>query len=106
MTSAHGVMSGVEKSNEVRLTLEWYVSLFLCQVASAVKTPANSCLLCLQVHQMVLQYMDKCSLSAQEQAMLDLKEANKAEMAAATPAGPSSAPSRSPAQPQGTQRFS
>ncbi len=53
---------------------------------------------------MVMQYMDKCSLSAQEQAMQDLKEANKAEMAASTPAGPSSTPSRAPAQPQGMHR--
>ena len=61
----------------------------------------------MQVHQMVLQYMDKCSLSAEAQAMLDLKEANKAELV--TPAtakfspkaGPSSRRTRSPAQPQG-----
>ena len=75
-------------------------------VASTVERhlPVTSCHGC-QVHQMVLQYMGKCSLSAQEQAMLDLKEANKAEMAAVTPAGPSSTPSRAPARPQGTQKF-
>ncbi len=61
----------------------------------------------MQVHQMVLQYMDMCSLSAEAQAMLDLKEANKAEMvtpATAEPppkAGASSRRIRSPAQPQG-----
>ena len=52
---------------------------------------------------MVMQYMEKCSLSAQEQAMQDLKGANKAELAASAPAGPSSTPSRARAQPQGMQ---
>ena len=50
---------------------------------------------------MVVQYMQKCSLSAQEQAMLTLKEANKAELAAATPASPSSTPSRPQDQSRG-----
>ena len=52
----------------------------------------------MQVHQLVEQYMDKCSLSAAEQAMQDLKETNTAELAALSyEAGPS----RSPAQPPG-----
>lgn len=53
---------------------------------------------------MVVQYMQKCSMSAQEQAMLTLKEANKAELAAVTPAGPSSTPSRPQGRPQGMHR--
>ena len=43
-----------------------------------------------QVHQMVEQYMEKCAMSAAEQAMLDLKRANKAE-----PASPRAPPSSS-----------
>ena len=68
------------------------------------KHPTKLLCCCCQVHQMVMQYMEKCSLSAQEQAMADLKEANKAELAAVTPAGPSSMPSRAPAQPQGMHK--
>ena len=52
-----------------------------------------------QVHQMVEQYMEKCAMPAAEQAMLDLKQANKAE-----PASPGAPPSssRPAAQASGT----
>lgn len=49
--------------------------------------------------------MDKCALSAEEQAMLDLKEANKADLAASPHAGPSSTPSRAAAQKQGFLQY-
>lgn len=51
----------------------------------------------MQVHQLVKQYMDKCSLLAEEQAMQDLKEANRAELAASShQAGPSRSLAQSP----------
>ena len=53
----------------------------------------------LKVHQMVEQYIEKCSMSAAEQAMLDLKEANKAKPA--SPRAPHSS-SRLAAQASGS----
>ena len=49
---------------------------------------------------MVEQYMEKCAMPAAEQAMLDLKQANKAEPA--SPGAPPSSSSRLAAQASGT----